>query len=131
MELSRWKVIAGGAALAGIAAGGVIGANADDGIDLNDRRPAISLADDAADSPAVADDGSPESADSPNESVDESADSPFDSPDDPAAVYLSGLSTDSPAPAPRPAPAPAPVQSADSPASAPSPASADSPDSDD
>lgn len=144
MEFTRWKVLAGGVALAGIAAGGTAAVAADDGIDLNDRRPALSLTaadtspersgDDGA-APTV--DASPESADSPNESVEDSADSPFDSPDDAGYVDPSPESADSPndsiddsadspfdspddagysAPAPAAAvqPAPAPVAAGDS-----------------
>jgi len=141
MELTRWKLIAGGAALVGVAAGG-IAATADDGIDLNDRRGVIELTDNTDNTGGanvVADDGSPESADSPNESVEESADSPFDSPDDAGFVDPSAESADSPnesvaesADSPNltaedsPAPAPAPVAD-DSPAD--SENSDDSPDS--
>lgn len=42
MERNRWKLIAGGAALVGIAAGGIAG-TAGDGVDLNDRRAGIAL----------------------------------------------------------------------------------------
>ena len=131
MELNRWKLIAGGAALVGMAAGGIGAANADDGIELNDRRGEIVL--DAGDNNGAeftAFDDSPESADSPNESVEESADSPSDSPDDPGFVDPLPESADSPnesveesadspsdslddpefvAPAPAPAPSPAPA----------------------
>jgi hypothetical protein len=129
MELNRWILIAGGAALVGMAAGGISAATADDGIELNDRRGEIVLdAGDTSGADFTALDDSPESADSPNESVEESADSPFDSPDDPGFVDPSPESADSPnesveesadspfdspddpefvAPAPAPAPAPA------------------------
>ena len=109
MELNRWKLIAGGAALVGMAAGGIGAANADDGIELNDRRGEIVL--DAGDNNGAeftAFDDSPESADSPNESVEESADSPSDSLDDPEFV------APAPAPALSPAPAPPAAGSADS-----------------
>ncbi len=126
MELNRWKLIAGGAALAGMAAGGIGAATADDGIELNDRRGEIVLdAGDTNGADFATLDESPESADSPNESVDESADSPSDSNDDAEFV------TPAPAPAPSPAPAPPAAGSADSPgsaASANSIASAGSPD---
>lgn len=98
MQLTRWKLIAGGAALVGVTAGGVAAAS-DDGFDLNDRRGAIELNDDrgtGANPDPIVDDSSPESADSPNESVDESTDSPFDSPDDAEFVDSSPESADSP-----------------------------------
>ena len=119
MELNRWKLMAGGAALIGVAAGGVTAATADDGIDLNDRRGEIVLiqADTATGADFTALDDSPESADSPNESVEESADSPFDSPDD--AEFVAPASA--PTPAPTPAPDPAAAGSADSGGSAGSP----------
>lgn len=115
MEFNRWKVVAG-CALVGVVAGGIAGADSG-GIDLNDRRPSITLSDAESAQASVADDGSPESADSPNESVEESVDSPFDSPDD--ARYF--------VPPPPPAPAPAPAPAADSFDSPASPVSVDSP----
>jgi hypothetical protein len=99
MDPRQWKLIAGGAALAGIAAGGIAGASSGP-LGLNDSRPVIALsepvaAEDDAFIQALVD-ASPESADSPNESVGESADSPFDSPDDAAWVDASPESADSP-----------------------------------
>jgi hypothetical protein len=153
MELARWKVIAGGACLLGVVAGGIAAAD-DAGIDLNDRRAPVALSDAASSdsAPNRPADASPESADSPNESVAESADSPFDSPDDPRLPDFSPESADSPdasfgesanspfdspddpqldfapPPPPPPAPAPAPAPAADS---YESPVSFDSPDSGD
>jgi len=127
MELTpRWKLVAGGAALLGSTVGVVAGATGGT-FGLNDQRPVIELADSAS-FDDVADDGSPESADSPNESVEESADSPFDSPDDPDYVDASPESADSPNDSAQDSPAPAPAPADDSPAS---PVSADSPDSGD
>lgn len=130
MELTRWKLIAGGAALVGAAAGGIAAANADDGFGLSDRG-VISLSDDdIGNTDVVFDDGSPESVDSPNESADESADSPFDSPDDPDFVDSSPESADSPNESAEDSPAPASAStgsdSSDSPDSPDSPESADS-----
>ncbi len=137
MEINRWKLIAGGAALVGVVAGGV--ALADDGPpNLNDRRPGVTLSEsallNAAPPSAATDDGSPESADSPNESVEESTDSPFDSPGDPDWVDASPESADSPNESAEDSPPPAPAPSSagdfhDSPASAGSPVSMDSPES--
>ncbi|NLV55762.1 MAG: hypothetical protein GXY13_09150, partial [Acidimicrobiales bacterium] len=83
---TRWKLIAGGAAIIGVVTGGVTAATTD-GFPLNDRRDAIELtaAEDVGeqDTTTTTVDPSPESADSPNESVEDSWDSPFDSPDDP------------------------------------------------
>jgi hypothetical protein len=153
MELNRWKLIAGGAALVGIAAGGINAATADDGLELNDRQGQIVLVDTTTTAPdTTLLDDSPESADSPNESVEESADSPFDSPDDPGWVDPSPESADSPnesveesadspfdspddagfvapAPAPTPAPAPPPPPAGGSADSGNSPDSPDSGDS--
>lgn len=149
MELNRWKLVAGGAALVGASIGAVAVADSDgdNPFGLNERA-AIALADEARGAgigPSdVVDDGSPESADSPNESFVDSADSPFDSPDDPGWVDPSPESADSPnesaqdSPIPALPPAPAPVspdspppfsapESVDSPAPVPAPASVDSP----
>ncbi|MEZ5233621.1 MAG: hypothetical protein R2749_13095 [Acidimicrobiales bacterium] len=140
MERNRWKLIAGGAILTGLAFGGVRLAGADEGeLDLRDRGPVTLTARDVGEQPtpslaaAAFVDASPESVDSPNESVAESADSPFDSPDDAQWVDASPESVDSPnesaqdspdmvvapalapAPAPAAAPAPAPADSWDSP----------------
>ena len=129
MERNRWKLIAGGAALLGVTAGAITAAADDGGFGLNDRRAAIDLAADDSGNALAAqtDDGSPESADSPNESVEESTDSPFDSPGDPGWVDPSPESADSPNESP--------TESADSPNDSPgdpgwvdpSPESADSP----
>jgi hypothetical protein len=141
MERKPWRVVAGSAALVGVVVGGIAGASTG-GLDLNDQRPAITLADPASslDSPdaAVDDpgftDASPESADSPNESVDESADSPFDSPDDPAIAAASPESADSPNESADDSPASAPAPSSFEPpgwgGSGPPPDSPDSADSD-
>jgi hypothetical protein len=135
MELTRWKLIAGGAALAGVVAGGVAAADTN-GLALNDRRDPLVLgqtpssAVKAQTTPtvptpttAVTVDVSPETADSPTESVadsvdpsPETADSPLDSAQD-SPAYV-------PPPAP-PAPAPAPAPGGDS---YDSPVSVDSPD---
>jgi hypothetical protein len=128
MELNRWKLIAGGAALVGVAVGGAAAsANSDDGFDLNDRKvieltAERSTADTGFD--IVPLDLSPESPDSPNESAEESPDSPFDSPDDEGFVDPSPESPDSPNESPEDSPAPAPAPAADD-----SPGSPDSPDS--
>lgn len=121
MEPNRWKLIAGGAALVV-----ATGACADDGFDVNDLGGDVTETTNAG-----ADfDGSPESADSPNESIQESPDSPNDSPDDAGYVDPSPESADSPnesiEDSPDPAPAPAPPPTADD-----SPASPDSPDGND
>jgi hypothetical protein len=79
-----------------MAVGGVTVASFGNGFDLNDRREAITLADDSPAPDAALDDGSPESADSPNESVEDSVDSPSDSPDDAGWVDPSPESADSP-----------------------------------
>jgi hypothetical protein len=135
MQLTRWKLIAGGAALVGVTAGGIAAAS-DDGFDLNDRSGAIELNDDrgtGANLDLIVGDGSPESVDSPNESVEESADSPFDSPDDAGLVDPSPESADSPNESAEDSPPAAPAPANDSPAdsensadSADSPASTDS-----
>ncbi|MCU0272564.1 MAG: hypothetical protein MUE34_04960 [Acidimicrobiales bacterium] len=149
---NRWKLIAGGAALAGVVTGGLSVAGADDGWVLRDPVDTIDLAAVTTTVPLPelppkllpAEDLSPESVDSPNESVEESVDSPFDSPDDPAPFDLSPESADSPLesaedspvemPEPVPSsvdtpPAPAPAFADDSVASAASAASTDSLDS--
>jgi hypothetical protein len=100
MELNRWKLIAGGAALVGVAVGGVAAAaDTDDGFDLNDRH-VIELTEDTRSTDAGFDnvpvDLSPESPASLNESAEESPDSPFDSPDDEGFVDPSPESADSP-----------------------------------
>jgi hypothetical protein len=128
MELTRWKLIAGGAAIVGATVGGLAAAGADDGIELNDRPEATQLTDTTipTDDFLLFDD-SPESPDSPNESVEESADSPFDSPDDEGFVDPSPESADSPNESAQDSPAPAPAPpAADSPGSPESPDSADS-----
>ncbi|MEP4649619.1 MAG: hypothetical protein ABJ314_05515, partial [Ilumatobacter sp.] len=83
MTPKRW-IIAGAAATA--AASITVGAisASDDGIDLNDRDLSIELSQPVDEEPLPTVDPSPESVDSPNESVEESIDSPYDSPDDPA-----------------------------------------------
>ena len=144
MELTRWKLVAGGAALVGITTGGLAAANADDGFDLNDRGGVIELidetegADDIVGSNLVGADDSPESPGSPNESVEESPDSPFDSPDDEGFVGAVTVVDDLPDQSPEDSPATvvddSPNESPeDSPATAPaaddSPDSPDSPDS--
>jgi hypothetical protein len=108
MELNRWKLIAGGAALVGVSIGGAAAAaDSDEGFDLNDRQ-AIELtaetnrAATGFDIPPV--DLSPESPDSPNESPEESPDSPFDSPDDEGWVDPSPESPDSPNESPEESP---------------------------
>jgi hypothetical protein len=142
MELNRWKLIAGGAALAGVAIGGAAAsADTEGGFDLNDRQ-AIELTAETTsveaefDLPAV--DLSPESPDSPNESAEESPDSPFDSPNDEGWEDPSPESPDSPNGSPQDSPEPAPAPAADdspvSPDDSPespddSPESPDSPDS--
>lgn len=132
MELNRWKLIAGGAALVGVAVGGVAAADTDDGFELNDQQvielteePDVS--DTGFDRIVVTDD-SPESPDSPNESPEDSPDSPFDSPDDEAFNDGSPESPDSPNESPEDSPAVAPAAD-DSPASPDSPDSPDSPNS--
>jgi hypothetical protein len=131
MELNRWKLIAGGAALVGVAVGGAAAADTDDGFDLNDRQ-VIELTEDTGSTDAgieiVPVDLSPESPDSPNESAEESPDSPFDSPDDDGFVDPSPESPDSPNESPEDSPAPAPAAD-DSPGSPDSPDSPDSPNS--
>ena len=138
MQLTRWKLIAGGAALIGATAGGIAAAN-DDGFDLNDRRGSIELNDQGGtgpnldlrfdDSPESADspnESVEESADSPNESVEESADSPSDSPDDAGFVDQSPESADSPNESAGDSPVSAPAPANDSPGSPDSPDSAGS-----
>ncbi|MEP6296174.1 MAG: hypothetical protein ABJ382_02525, partial [Ilumatobacter sp.] len=97
MTPKRW-IIAGAAATA--AASITVGAisASDDGIDLNDRDLSIELSQPVDEEPLPTVDPSPESVDSPNESVEESIDSPFDSPDDPAPLQIddSPESVDSP-----------------------------------
>ncbi|MEO1058341.1 MAG: hypothetical protein AAFY28_15645, partial [Actinomycetota bacterium] len=97
---NRWTIVVGATAVAGVTAGALVAAT-DGDLQLNDRSPAIELTDDSASSDTAATttstsevDPSPESVDSPNESVEESIDSPFDSPDDP--VDPSPESVDSP-----------------------------------
>lgn len=145
---TRWKLIGGGAALAGLTVGGVAGASGL-AFGLNDQRPPIELSERAAlrstqqvsattlstnffaADDAGFEDLSPESADSPNESVEDSADSPFDSPDDAGFVDLSPESVDSPNESAEDSPAWVPAETAEAPAApvADSPVSADSPDS--
>jgi len=143
MELTRWKLVAGGAALVGITTGGLAAANADDGFDLNDRGGVIELidetqgADDTDGSNLVLADDSPESPDSPNESAEESPDSPFDSPDDEGFVGAVTVVDDSPDESPEDSPATVVDDSPDSPDESPedspatAPAADDSPDSPD
>jgi hypothetical protein len=127
MNLDRWKLIAGGAALVGVTAGGIVGAGAgDDGPELKDRRAAIEVVDDRNDAGQPGD-GSPESVDSPNASVQESAESPFDSPGDPGWADPSPESADSPNESPGDS-AESPFDSPGDPGWAdPSPETADSP----
>lgn len=138
MPMNRWKLIAGSAAVAGLALGGTAVADSGGGIDLREKQSAVQLANpaagavgDAAPVPVASDDGSPESADSPNESLQDSAGSPFDSPDDPQFAGPSPESAGSPNESAQDSPAPAPAAASDSPASAASdsPASANSADS--
>jgi len=111
MEISRkWKVITVGAALTGVGLTGVALADTSTPISDGGQVQPISV--------NAFEDTSPESADSPNQSIAESADSAFDSADDPGYVDVSPESADSPnqsandspaaAPAPAPAPAPQP-----------------------
>ena len=97
----KWKVITIGAAITGIGFTGV--AVADSSSPIADGSQIQQITVDAFE------DLSPESADSPNESVAESADSPFDSPDDPGFVDPSPESADSPNESANDSPAPAPV----------------------
>ncbi|WP_214364289.1 hypothetical protein [Pseudonocardia sp. H11422] len=80
---TTWKIITVGAALGGLglAGAGVALADSGQGAAADIAPISVSSADPGAPAPFAAD-LSPESADSPLESVDDSADSPFDSPDD-------------------------------------------------
>jgi hypothetical protein len=89
MELTQWKMIAGGAAIVGASVGALAASGSDEPIELNDPLAVVQLSDTTIpdyDLPVVAD--SPESPDSPNESA---QDSPA-----PAPVQPAGDSPDSP-----------------------------------
>ncbi|MHA6796616.1 hypothetical protein ACVGVM_24350 [Pseudonocardia bannensis] len=94
---ATWKIITVGAALSGLGLAGAGVAFADSGPGAaTDIAPISVSSADPGSAPAQsgAVDLSPESADSPLESVDDSVDSPFDSPDDASPDDTPGDSPD-------------------------------------